>query len=323
MGTKESLLTLLQENKGTFYSGEEIAEKLQISRTAVWKAVKSLRSAGYKIAAAQNKGYCLDANTDILTEEGIEALLNSDASFWKPEVLSTVDSTNTALREKANNGAPEGTAILSNMQTKGRGRLGRQFFSPPDTGIYMSLLLRPQGYSPAQAIRITTMAAVAAAEAIEEVSGVAAAIKWVNDIYMRGKKVCGILTEASFQLESGNLDYIVLGIGINAYTPDGGFPSEIEGIAGPVFTEQQSDGKNKLAAAFLNHFSALYRGTEENYAEKYRSRSFILGKPITVITSAGQKIATALDIDGDCRLVVRYDDGNIEALSSAEISIRV
>lgn len=323
MGTKEKLLSLFEEQKGTYLSGEEIAERLSVSRTAVWKAVKSLRSEGYEIDAIQNKGYSLSVKTDILSAQGIRKYLNPSCGALELHVLPETASTNTLLREKANTGAAEGCTILANTQTEGRGRLGRSFYSPVDTGIYMSLLLRPAGLSPSQAVKLTTMAAVAACEAIEEVSGKQAQIKWVNDIYMDGKKVSGILTEASFGLEDGSLDYVVLGIGINAYPPAEGFPKEIGQIAGAVFQERQNDGKNRLAAAFLNHFMDDYTaGKTEDHVEKYRERSLVIGKEITVLSPTGGEKALALDVDEACHLLVRYEDGRTERLSSGEISIR-
>lgn len=324
MSTKEKLLSLFEENKGAYFSGEEIAERLSVSRTAVWKAVNSLRNEGYEIDAVQNKGYCLSVSTDILSAQGIRKYLKSVCGAMELEVLSVAGSTNALLKERAVAGAKEGYVILANSQTAGRGRLGRGFYSPADTGIYMSLLLRPRGYSPDQAVRITTMAAVAACEAIEEVSGKTAKIKWVNDIFMDNKKVSGILTEAAFSLEDNGLDYIVVGIGINAYPPKEGFPAEVEQIAGTVFEARQNDGKNHLAAAFLNHFMSCYMaGDHTDYTEKYRARSLVIGKEIRVLSPTGQKEAIALDVDEECRLVVRYGDGSRETLSSGEISVRL
>lgn len=322
MGTKEKLLALLETNKGAFFSGEEIAEQLCVSRTAVWKAANALRKAGYAIHAVQNRGYSLDIRTDLLSEAGIRRLLSPEFPELQPEVLACTASTNAELRERANAGAAEGLVILANEQTKGRGRLGRDFYSPPDTGIYMSLLLRPDSLLPTQAVKITTMAAVAACRAIEDVGGKAPKIKWVNDIFLNRKKVCGILTEASLHLESGTLDYAILGIGFNVYPPASGFPEGLADIADSILVEQTEEGKNRLAAGFLNHFMTIYRHDTANaYADEYRTRSLVIGKPISVITPAGQRSALALDVDKDCRLIVRYDDGSIEQLSSAEVSI--
>lgn len=323
MGTKEKLLALLESRKGEFVSGEEIARELAVSRTAVWKAVNALRNTGYEIDAAQNRGYCLDAHTDILSIQGIRQLLGSDGSEFDLELIPCTASTNALLRDRAAAGAPEGSVILANQQTQGRGRLGREFYSPPDTGIYLSLLLRPRGMEPSKAVKLTTMAAVAACDAIEKVSGKEASIKWVNDIYLNEKKVCGILTEASYSLESGSLDYVILGIGFNVYPPAGGFPSELAGIADSILKIQTDQGKNRLAASFLRRFLKIYQGTaERDYAAVYRAKSMVIGQPIRVISPAGTRNAYALDVDKDCRLIVRWEDGTVESLSSAEVSIR-
>lgn len=323
MSTKQELLSLLETRRGTYVSGEEIAAQLQVSRTAVWKAVNALIAEGYEIDGVRNRGYCLAQRTDKLSAEGIRRYLLPIAQGLQPETYDEVTSTNALLRQRAAAGAPEGCVILAGAQTQGRGRLGRSFYSPSDTGLYLSLLLRPVGFSPAQSVKVTTMAAVAACEAISEVAGREAQIKWVNDIILDDRKVSGILTEGAFNLETGGMDYIVLGIGINVYPPEGGFPEEIAGIAGAVFPERCSDGKNRLAAAFLNHFMECYAGEgRETYAERYRQKSLVIGRQINVITPTEQRRATALDVDSECRLIVRYEDGTVEALSSSEISIR-
>lgn len=320
MSTKERLLALLEENRGSFLSGEEAAEALGVSRTAVWKAANALRTLGYAIDAVSNKGYCLSENADILSAGGIEKYLK--VSGLKVQVLPSASSTNTLLREQANAGAPEGLVILANTQTGGHGRYGRSFFSPADSGIYMSLLLRPRMVSPEQATGLTTMAAVAACEAIEEVSDCKAAIKWVNDVLIAGKKVCGILTEGAFSLENQSMEYVVLGIGINVYPPREGFPEELQDIAGFVLERQQADGKNRLVASFLNRFLGRYRGDDRDYAQAYRERSLVIGREIDVLSPGGNRRALALDIDRDCRLIVRYETGEIARLSSGEVSIR-
>lgn len=323
MGTKEKLLALLESHRGEFFSGEEIARLLSVSRTAVWKAVNSLRGAGYEIKAVQNRGYCLDAHTDILSVQGIRRYLDPRWESLRLEVLPCADSTNALLRERAADGAPEGTIVLANQQTKGRGRLGREFYSPPDTGIYMSLLLRPQALEPMQAVKLTTMAAVAACGAIEQVSGRQTRIKWVNDILINGKKVSGILTEASFGLETGRLDYAIVGIGFNVYPPTAGFPPELAEIADSILRNQENEGKNKLIASFLNRFLEIYHtDNASEYSAIYRKKSMVIGQAIKVITPVEVRNAYALDVDRDCRLIVRYEDGAVDHLSSAEISIR-
>lgn len=323
MGTKEKLLALFEADKGKFFSGEELAARLAVSRTAVWKAVNSLRKEGYEIQAVQNKGYSLSVSTDILSIQGVEKYLNPEHSYIELEILPDIGSTNDYLREKAAQGKGEGYAVVAGAQTRGKGRTGRSFYSPADTGIYLSLLLRPKDCGPAQAVKFTTMAAVAACEAIEKVSHRSPQIKWVNDIYIDGKKVSGILTEASVSLENGSLEYVLLGIGINVYPPEKGFPQELRETAGSVFQERKSDGKNQLAAGFLNRLMEIYTKEETGeYAEEYRKRSMVLGKRIQILTPEGEKGARALEIDKDCRLLVEYEDGNRELLRAGEIRIR-
>lgn len=318
--TKSQILDLLSANKGQFFSGEELASTLNVSRNAVWKAVTSLRLEGYSIEAIKNKGYALSADTDVISVNGIKDNLKFDLPI---EVYKEVTSTNTLIREAATAGASEGLTIIANKQTKGRGRIGRTFHSPADTGIYMSILLRPKCLKPEDAVKITTLAAVAACEAIEEVSGKNAAIKWVNDIFMNGLKVCGILTEGAMSLENGNLDYAILGIGFNAYEPEGGFEDDIKGIAGSIFDKKQADAKNKLIASFLNKFMEGYLTDNlNNYVERYKEKSFVIGLDVNVISPISTRPARAIDIDEQCRLVVEFEDGTIEHLASGEISVR-
>lgn len=321
MATKDNLLALLTGRAGEYLSGEELAQQLGVSRTAVWKAVNTLRKAGFEIDAVQNKGYSLVGSRDVLHEGAVRKYLTQP--IGQLLVQSTVTSTNALLRELAADRAPEGTVVIAGEQTRGRGRLGRSFYSPADTGLYLSLLLRPEGFSPAQAVRMTTMAAVAVCQAIEAVSGRNARIKWVNDIFLDSRKVCGILTEGSFDLETGSLNSIILGVGINVYTPADGFPRELEQIAGAVLPNPVTDGRSRLAAEFLNRFLELYRQQDSTYAAEYRRRSLVLGRQVLVITPAEQKTALALDVDEECRLLVQYPDGKTEALSSAEISVKV
>ena len=324
MGTKERLLEFFERNRGRYFSGEELAGQLSVSRTAVWKGVNSLRKEGYQIDAVQNKGYCLSAHTDILSAQGIRGYLSPECRDLRLEVLRTVDSTNGWVRVKAEAGEPEGYVVVAASQEKGKGRVGRSFFSPADTGVYMSILLRPEGLSPGEASKITTMAAVAVCQAIEALPGRQAQIKWVNDIYMDGKKVSGILTEASVGLEDGLLDYGILGIGMNVYIPADGFPDELSGKAGAIFESPQDDGKNRLAAEVLNRFMKACRTKESSaYVEEYRKRCLVLGREILVLGKGEARKARALDVDEDCRLVVQYGDGRMERLSSGEIQIRI
>ena len=323
MTVQDHLRTLLESNKSVFLSGEEIARRLGVSRNAVWKAIKALQAGGYPIQAVPNRGYCLAASSDVLSESGIRQYLTGEALSLDLRVYDSVDSTNLVLRSLANAGAAEGTVVIAAEQTGGRGRKGRSFYSPQGTGVYISLLLKPK-IAPDDATLITTTAAVAVSEAVEALSGEPAAIKWVNDVFLRGKKVCGILTEGSFDMESGQFEYAILGAGINVYEPVGGFPAEISEIAGSVLVSPAPDAKNRVIAEYLNRFLPLYRelGSAATNAE-YRKRSFVLGKMVNVLVGDRATPARAIDIDERCRLLVEYENGRRETLSSGEISVRV
>ena len=324
MTTKEKLLALLEDSKGTFFSGEEIARTLQVSRAAVWKAVNALREDGYTVDAATNKGYRLSPDSDILSPQGIRRFLKPEYRDLDLTVLPTAPSTNALVREKANQGCPEGCIIIACEQTDGRGRYGRQFFSPVDSGVYLSLLLRPMAYSPQQATCLTAAAAAAMCQAIEAVTGQQPGIKWVNDIFLRGKKVCGILTEAAVGLETGTLNYMVLGAGVNLYPPAEGFPEEIQSIAGSVLEHSCPEAKNRLVGEFLNRFWDFYSHPEcRTYLEDYRARSLAIGRNVTVLSAGKAVSAYAYGIDDDFRLLVRYENGDTEALSYGEIRIQL
>ena len=230
--TKEDLLTLLWQNADAYISGEELARRLSVSRTAVWKAIGQLREAGYNIESVSNRGYRLLSESDVLSEEGIRRHLKHQE--LELQVYKTITSTNTVLKALAAEGAPAGLALIAGEQTAGRGRMGRSFYSPADSGLYLSLLLRPN-VSAVEATRLTACAAVAVAETIEELSGRPAQIKWVNDIFVDGRKVCGILTEASVDCENGMMHYVIIGLGVNTRVPAGDFPEELKGIAGAAF----------------------------------------------------------------------------------------
>lgn len=324
MSTKDTVLALFEKNKGFFISGERIAQELDISRTAVWKAVKKLQSEGYQIKAVTNRGYCLDKESDVLTVRGIRSYLDDGCKELRPEVFVRVDSTNTKCVEKAEAGEPEGYVAVAGSQSAGRGRRGKAFFSPAESGIYMSILLRPEGLTENQVLHFTTMAAAAVSEAIEAVSDKKADIKWVNDIFINGKKVCGILSEASYGVRTGKLEYVIVGIGINAYEPTGGFPASIAEIAGCVFDEPAAGLKNRLAAEVLNRFMAYYRHLPDTpYSDEYIKRSMVTGKDVTVHKNKEKLKAHVLGIDEEFGLKVRYEDGSVEVLRSGEISIRI
>ena len=322
MTTKDRLLAMLEGKRDVFFSGEDIAKALQVSRAAVWKAVEALRAEGYPIDAVTNKGYRLSSRSDVLSAAGVERYLK--ATGLRIQVVDRVDSTNAAMKRMAAEGAPQGSVLIANEQSAGRGRMGRSFYSPPGTGIYMSLLLRP--HTDAQrATLVTASAAVAVAEAIEQLAGEPVQIKWVNDVLFHGRKVCGILTEAAMDFESGLIDYVVPGIGVNTAVPAEGFPEELQGIAGAAFgIEQVPELRCRLAAEILNRFMGYYAclGSRACY-EAYKSRSVVIGKDVQLLSPGKEALsARVLDIDEDFALVVRTKDGQVQRVNAGEISLR-
>lgn len=323
MSTKDMVLSALEERRGGFISGEELAEKLNITRSSVWKAIKALESDGCEIEAVNNRGYSIAADADILSAAGIEALLTQPERI-KIDLRREVTSTNTVLKELAAAGAGECTVLIARRQSAGRGRVGRSFFAPEGTGLYMSILLRPN-FGLETSPMLMTVAAAATALAIERVSGKSPDIKWVNDVWLNGKKLCGILTEASVSVENGSLEYAVVGIGINVFTPKGGFPDGLGEVATAVFSEgeRRANARNELAAELLNTFFDFYDNMAYGtYFDEYKKRSFLIGREINVIRPDSVIPAIALDIDRECRLLVRYEDGREEYLNSGEVSTR-
>lgn len=325
MGTTDNLLRALCARAGEYVSGEALADECGVSRSAVWKAVVALRGAGYVIEAKTNAGYRLVG--DVLESGAVCSLLDGALrSRVRVECAGEVDSTNLIVRKRANGGEAEGLVVAASSQSAGSGRMGRSFFSPPDSGLYVSVLLRPKAEA-AASLSITTAAAVAVCRAIERVFGVEAKIKWVNDVFVGGRKVCGILTEAALSVESGTLEFAVLGIGINVYEPSGGFPPEISGVAGALCRgERRANARNALLAAILTEFFALYdRLGERPQIEEYRARSLALGRRVSVIPLAGGEERSALveEITDDAALVLRFDDGSYETLTSGEIRVRL
>lgn len=321
MSVQDEVLRQLEAHRGAYLSGEALAEQLSVSRNAVWKAIRALREAGYPIDARPNCGYALSPGCRILSAHSVARHLR--APGVRLQVVGEVDSTNACIRRAADAGEPEGLVLIASAQTAGRGRRGRRFYSPAGSGLYMSALLRPK-LAAQDAVLMTTLAAVAVAEAVEAACGRPAAIKWVNDVYVDGKKVCGILTEASLDCESGALAYAVVGIGINLTLPDA-LPPELQDIMGAAFAggQPEGDAASRLAADVWNRFFSAYRRLPETgFLEAYRARSFLIGQDIDVLRPSGPVPARAIGIDAHAGLVVRYPDGTQETLSSGEVSVR-
>lgn len=324
MSVKTELLSILEADRERDLSGEEIAGRLGVSRTSVWKAVKALREEGYQIAAVNNRGYRLQDTTDILSVEGIRVELEPPLRTLPIEVHKCVDSTNDELKRRALDGGGHGLVLLAEQQTSGKGRLGRQFYSPAGTGIYMSILLKPQ-LGGSDAVLITTAASVAVCLGIRNVLGLELQIKWVNDVYLGDKKICGILTEAISDCELGRVDSVIVGIGINYRTED--FPEELKLRAGCIGMGNTVP-RNRIVAAVLSEFFRIYENlTEREFLEEYRRRSNVIGKEIRFLEQGSWQEARAVDIDGDGGLVVEYTEesgGRVRRiLHTGEISVRV
>lgn len=260
---------------------------------------------------------------DIINSQKITEFLNDGLkNKIKIDVLEKVTSTNTVAKERASE-CEEGFVVIAGEQTAGRGRMGRSFFSPGDSGVYISVVLKPK-IKPEDAVQITTASAVAVCKALEKLGVNESKIKWVNDVYLDNRKICGILTESSFNSRCGNLDFIILGVGVNIYEAPQGFPDEIKNIAGAVFSERKEDLRNKFIAEFLNEFFCFYENLcSKNHLKEYKKKSFVLGREINIIQGESVRRGKAIDIDENCNLVVELPDGKIEKLYSGEISIRL
>lgn len=316
---KEKILKLLNEKNTEYISGEDMAEIFKVSRNAVWKAVTSLRKDGYDIYALQNKGYTLDGNS-IFTAETIKSYMQSQVQI---EYLPSVTSTNDIIMEYGKNGYNEGIVVVADYQSKGRGRKDKIFYSPANTGSYFSILLRPNIHF-SDALFITTAAAAAVTEAFKILYNIDTQIKWVNDIYYNNKKICGILTEAHFDMESGIIDYAALGIGINIFKPKENFHKDIINIAGAAFAANTFDNKIRcqVTAKVIDTFYEYYKNLSDmKFLEIYKSRSFLTGKNITIDKNGVKQKASVKGIDNKCRLQVVFENGTEENLSSGEVSL--
>ena len=366
MSTKDKVLTLLIEARnfcaeqnsgeknvncsaGGSVSGEKLAAECGVSRAAIWKAVNALRSEGIAIEGTTNGGYIL-CDDDIFTAEIFnQTLQNIDFSVSHVEIFKEIDSTNTyakrILTECGNLRNPDGSLteagkkyhraiIAAESQTAGRGRLGRTFVSPAKTGIYLSAIYAPVGgiTNPA---KITAFSAVAVCRAIKELYGIDCQIKWINDIYAGGKKICGILTEGFTNFETGSIESAIIGIGINIRENPAFFPKEVAKVAGSIESAKK-DAENSRQTPTRCHLAALvaknlFEILEQNaessgtVMQEYKAASFLIGKTLTIHPIIGNSqadyVAKAVDIDDNAALIVELADGTRKSLFSGEVSI--
>jgi len=314
---KQELLALLRRD--SYVSGAELGKRLGVTRAAVSKAVAALKREGYGIDSVPNRGHRLAAEPDLLTRAGILVALGPHPWAGTVEVLETVDSTNSYLKTQAAAGAPHGTVVVANCQTGGRGRLGRSFDSSAGAGVYLSILLRP-ACPPNALMALTAQAAVAVRRAIRAVTGAEAGIKWVNDLVLNGRKLCGILTELSIEAESGLIAYAVVGAGLNCNRQIEDYHPALRDTVGTLLSETgKRVDRNALAAAMIRELSAM---PELDWQAEYRSACVNLGKDVQIL-APGQPPRTgkALDVGPDAELMVQTETG-VEAVQSGEVSVR-
>ena len=320
---RDDVLTILKEQDG-YLSGAEISRRLGVTRMAVQNAVKALRADGYVIDAVTNRGYCLRQRADRLTPGEVYAHL-PEARRATVQCFEILDSTNSYLKREAMQGAPDGLCAIANEQTTGRGRSGRGFFSAADCGIYLSVLLRPH-CPPQNAMTLTAHTAVAMCRAIRRACGVETQIKWTNDIVLNARKLCGILTEITLEGETGLIDSVVIGIGVNANYTREDFPAELREVAGSIYSETgvKAD-RAKLAAEMvlaLDEMAAAWKQNPGAWLEEYRALCVTTGREVRVIRGDSERQAFAKAVTEDFGLLVRYDDGTEEVVNSGEVSVR-
>jgi len=316
------LLMLLLSEKDTFISGEEISEKFQVTRTAIWKQINNLRKLGYEIESSTKMGYRLKKSPDLLLPEEIWSKTDCFLLGNKIFYYSIIDSTNNEAKKLALSGAPSGSLVVAEGQTHGKGRLGREWSSSPGVGICASFILKPD-ITPPEAPRITLLTAVAVAEAIWEKAHIVAMIKWPNDILIQGKKVCGILTEMSSEPDSVN--YIIVGIGINVNNDE--FPEELQSKATSLKIEVGREiNRIELMAGVLERMEYYYRSGLgpgfDKVIKRWRELSCNLGKAVKIIGRKEIFEGIALDVDSNGALIVKKDNGEIVKVLSGDVSLR-
>ena len=311
--TRQALLQALSAAEGAYISGQQLAQQLGVSRAAVHKAAAALTAQGYALEAASRRGYRLLGGDPFCTE--------AVGPYPAPvQLYDTLESTNRTAKLLALEGAAHGTLVLAGGQTAGRGRLGRSFASPADKGVYWSVVLRPP-LPAANAQTATIGAAVAVCRAVQMLCGLELAIKWVNDLYYQGKKVCGILTEAGTDMESGQLEWLVVGIGLNLTTSPADWPEELARTAGSLYPGGPAPvSRAVLAGAIARELLSLCPAFD--CLDEYRARCFVPGHWVTVCTGAETYAAKALFIDDAGRLVVEREGSRQIALQHGEVSIR-
>lgn len=319
---KTEILRMLKST-GDYLSGQQLCGMLGVSRTAVWKAVGELREEGYVIEAVRNRGYRLVEGADVITQAELASMLHTQWIGTRLEYFDETDSTNIRARKLAEEGAPHGTLVVADRQTAGKGRRGKSWVSPAGTGIWMSMVLRPV-MSPMSASMLTLIAGLAVVRGVKESTGFEAMIKWPNDAVLNGKKICGILTEMSTEVEC--IRYVIPGIGINVNIDD--FPEEIRATATSLKLEAGRSIKRSLVIAAVadsfEYYYDIFMKTCDmlGLRDDYNKALVNLNREVLVLDPRGQYKGKALGIDNEGSLLVRREDGNISAVISGEVSVR-
>lgn len=321
---KTEILKILRSTDG-YVSGQELCDKLGVSRTAVWKVIGSLKEEGYEIDSVSRKGYRLLSSPDVVSESEIASRISDGVFGQKVVSYEITDSTNTRAKQLAEEGAVHGTLVVANMQTAGKGRRGRSWQQEEGSVIAMSLLLRPT-FSPDKASMLTLLAAHSVAGAIEAVTGLPAAIKWPNDIVINRKKTVGILTEMSLGVEQAAIDYIVIGIGINVNNT--AFPEDIRDMATSLYLEKgERISRSTLIAESMRRLEADYEAflkTEDLSAilSDYNAHLISMNKEVRVLDPKGEYTGISRGMDAQGELLVERADGEIIKVYAGEVSVR-
>ena len=313
MTTKDNILGKLISNKGTAVSGEKLASELSVSRAAVWKHIKTLRGEGYMIDSTTNRGYSLVETPDILTPAEIKAGLKTDIIGKEIHYFKEIESTNTTARAMAHS-VDEGAVVISEEQSGGRGRIGRKWLSP-EGGIWLSIILKPK-IQPLHAARITLLAGLAVAKTMQGFC-LDARIKWPNDVLIKGKKVCGILTEIEAELD--RIDYCVVGIGIDANVDTELFPDEISETSTSLKKElggaiNRSGFVCRLLEEFEKEYLKLQKDGFSSILDDWRYNSATIGESVKVTTGSRTIYGEAIGVDNDGSLILETQDGGLEKI---------
>lgn len=315
---REKIIELLKKNK-EYVSGDQMSHRLGITRQALWKHIQELKDSGYEIVAVPHLGYRLDAHPDRLYDYEIRSGLNTHTIGRHIHYFEALPSTMGAATQLALDGSPEGTVVVAEMQTKGKGRLGRSWFSPRYKGIYCSLILRPGGI-PSQVSLLTLLAAVSIVEAVKEQAGVSAKIKWPNDIYLSGKKLGGILTELNAEMD--RINFVIVGIGLNVNNDKKSLTSGAISLKSFLDKPEPINRVGLLQEMLRrleNNYLLFQKGHSNRVLEKGKHYSITVGTRVRVYCQTKHIEGEAVDIDSDGGLLVRRDSGIIEKVTAGDV----